>query len=240
MSRGKPTRNVIVVYSVDLRGSRCKSRHPGLKESPPELERVLSDKDKVDGLQHGELVEEDARDHRHDEEEKLRHDDAEVGHAEDLGADDARDADGGDPHDAVDHGQDDLVDDGKKLDDGLGPRAEGAEDSSEGQAEEDDAEGVGSGPMRGEINFLYVCDISLLFLFRPTCLPVRQLPGELNPLISADIDVLGVGLERGESKAEELLSFVIVTHADTCLLVATENHVHVFLSLSLLLSISPS
>ena len=157
MSRGKPTRNVIDVCSVDLRGSRCKSRHPGLKESPPELERVLSDKDKVDGLQHGELVEEDARDHRHDEEEKLRHDDAEVGHAQDLGADDARDADGGDPHDAVDHGQDDLVDDGKKLDDGLGPRAEGAEDSSEGQAEEDDAEGVGSGPRCAGKSIFYTC-----------------------------------------------------------------------------------
>ena len=135
---------------MDLRGGRGKSRHPGLKESPPELEGVLSDKDKVDGLQHGELVEEDARDHRDDEEEELRHDDAEVGHAEDLGADDAGDADGGDPHDAVDHGHDDLVDDGEELDDGLGPRAEGAEDGAEGQAEEDDAEGVGSGPVMRE------------------------------------------------------------------------------------------
>ena len=93
---------------MDLRGGRGKSRHPGLKETPPELEGVLADKAKVDGLQHGELVQEDARDDRHDEEEELRHDDAEVRHRQDLGADHRRDAHRRDPHDAVHHGQDDL------------------------------------------------------------------------------------------------------------------------------------
>ena len=40
-----------------------------------------------------------------------------------------------------------LVDDGEEVDDGLGLGAEGAEDRSEGQAEEDDAEGVGPVPV---------------------------------------------------------------------------------------------
>ncbi len=116
-----------------------------MEHVPPEAEGVLPHHGQVDELEHRELVEEDAGDDGDDEERELRHKEAELGDAEDLGADDGADAHGGDPHDAVDHAHDDLVHHREESNHGLARRAQGAQDGAEGQAEEDDAEGVGAG-----------------------------------------------------------------------------------------------
>ena len=115
-----------------------------MEKLTPKLKRVLAHDHKVDGLQESELVEEDSSANSDDEEAELRHYSADVGHAKDLGGDDAADADRGEPHDDADHPHDDLVNDGEELDDAPSLLSQRSEDSSKCQAEEDDAQGVGS------------------------------------------------------------------------------------------------
>ena len=115
-----------------------------MEKLTPKLKRVLAHDHKVDGLEERELVEEDASTDGHDEQAELGHHGADVGHAEDLGGDDAADADRGEPHDDADHPHDDLVNDGEELDDAPSLLSQRSEDSSKCQAEEDDAQGVGS------------------------------------------------------------------------------------------------
>ena len=64
-----------------------------------------------------------------------------------LGTDDATDSDRGDPHDDADHPHDHLVDNKPEVDDWLGTLAHTAEDGTEGETEEDNAESVGAGPV---------------------------------------------------------------------------------------------
>ena len=88
---------------------------------------------------------------------------AKVCYSQYFGTNDTTDADGRDPHDAVDHLHDHFVDnlshnfsrEAKKhwqhleeSDDRLSLATDGAKNSSEREAEEDDSQGVGASPGR--------------------------------------------------------------------------------------------
>ena len=133
-------------YSSHLRRCRGEWGHPGLEHLTPELEWVLPDKHEVDGLEQGELVQEDATADSDDEETKLGHDHGEVGDTEDLGGDDTADTHRGEPHDDADHPHDALVHHREELNNTRSLGAERSKNSAKSQAEEDDSQGVCSIP----------------------------------------------------------------------------------------------
>ena len=132
----------------DLRRCRGKRGHPGLEHLTPEFEWILADKDKVDGLEDGELIEEDAAADSDNEQTQLGHDHSEVGDTQDLGGNDAADADRADPHDDAHHPHDALVNNSEELNHSSSFGSQRSKNSSKGQTEEDDSKGVGSIPIR--------------------------------------------------------------------------------------------
>ena len=62
------------IIKNELRGSSGKSRHPGLKHAPPELEGIFADNGEVNQLQDCELVEEDPENYGDDKHGQLGHD----------------------------------------------------------------------------------------------------------------------------------------------------------------------
>lgn len=99
----------------NLRRGRGKSRHPRLKHSPIKTKRILPDKNQINQLQNGELVEENAKNHGNDEHGQLRHDQTQLCNSQNFGTNNTTDSQRRDPHNAVNHFHDNLIDNVEKV-----------------------------------------------------------------------------------------------------------------------------
>ena len=97
---------------------------------------------------------------------------AKVCYSQYFGTNDTTDADGRDPHDAVDHLHDHFVDDLEEIDDRLSLPTDGAKNSAEREAEEDDSQGVGASPVSQDLGVLGLvsCCVQLLLILGACCL----------------------------------------------------------------------
>lgn len=131
------------------------------------------------------MVDEDTDDDGGDEPAQLGHDEDDVVHGEDLAGNDAADPDGSEPDDAGDHFHDHVKDDGEEVDDDFGSLAESAEDGAEGEAEDDDSDGIGAGAVLEDRN----CDVD----------GVEEATGFVKDALGG-VDVVGVSLKRKRVK----------------------------------------
>ena len=114
----------------------------------PKAKWILANKHKVNGLQKGELVQENAATDCDNEQSKLGEGGLEVVNTENLGGNDTADANRGDPHDDTDHPHDNLIHNREELNHTRCFLSQTSQNSSKSQTEEDDSQSVGSIPIQ--------------------------------------------------------------------------------------------